>query len=136
YMLRTHTCGELTLADLGNEVKLCGWVQKARDLGGMTFVDMRDRYGITQLAFNSDDDPALRANARGLGREYVIQVKGTVIERTSKNLKIHTGEIEIKVSELNILNPAKLPPFLIEVETDGGEDIRMKYRYLDLRRNP
>jgi len=135
-MLRTHTCGELTLADLGNEVKLCGWVQKARDLGGMTFVDMRDRYGITQLAFNSDDDPALRANARDLGREYVIQVKGTVIERTSKNLKIPTGEIEIKVAELNILNPANLPPFLIEDETDGGEDIRMKYRYLDLRRNP
>lgn len=135
-MLRTHTCGELTLADLGQEVKLCGWVQKSRDLGGMTFVDMRDRYGVTQLTFNSDDDPALRANARELGREYVIQVSGTVIERTSKNLKMTTGEIEIKVSALEILNPAKLPPFMIEDETDGGEDIRMKYRYLDLRRNP
>ena len=135
-MLRTHTCGELTLADLGKEVKLCGWVQKSRDLGGMTFIDMRDRYGITQLAFNSDDDPALRTDARDLGREYVIQVRGTVIERTSKNLKIPTGEIEIKVVELSVLNPANLPPFLIEDETDGGEDIRMKYRYLDLRRNP
>jgi len=135
-MLRTHTCGELTLADLGKEVKLCGWVQKSRDLGGMTFVDMRDRYGITQLTFNSDDDPALRADARELGREYVIQVSGTVIERTSKNVKIPTGEIEIKVSGLEVLNAAKLPPFLIEDETDGGEDIRMKFRYLDLRRNP
>jgi len=135
-MLRTHTCGELTLNDLGKEVKLCGWVQKSRDLGGMTFVDMRDRYGITQLTFNSDDDPALRANARELGREYVIGVSGTVIERASKNLKMSTGEIEIKVSALEILNSAKLPPFMIEDETDGGEDIRMKYRYLDLRRNP
>lgn len=135
-MLRTHTCGELSIADLGKEVQLCGWVQKSRDLGGMTFVDMRDRYGITQLAFNSDDDASLRASARELGREYVIQVSGSVIERASKNLKISTGEIEIKVTSLTILNPAKLPPFLIEDETDGGEDIRMKYRYLDLRRNP
>src|SRR5690554_6357211 len=135
-MLRTHTCGELSLADLGKEVKLCGWVQKSRELGGMTFVDMRDRYGITQLTFNTDDDSTLRANARELGREYVIQVCGTVIERASKNLKMATGEIEIKVSQLNVLNPAKLPPFLIEDETDGGEDIRLKYRYLDLRRNP
>ncbi len=135
-MLRTHTCGELSIADLGKEVQLCGWVQKSRDLGGMTFVDMRDRYGITQLAFNSDDDASLRASARELGREYVIQVSGSVIERASKNLKIPTGEIEIKVTSLTILNPAKLPPFLIEDETDGGEDIRMKYRYLDLRRNP
>src|SRR5690554_2255106 len=135
-MLRTHTCGELSIADLGKEVQLCGWVQKSRDLGGMTFVDMRDRYGITQLAFDSEDDASLRASARELGREYVIQVSGSVIERTSKNLKIPTGEIEIKVNSLNILNPAKLPPFLIEDETDGGEDIRMKYRYLDLRRNP
>src|SRR5690554_6045395 len=135
-MLRTHTCGELSLADLGKEVKLCGWVQKSRELGGMTFVDMRDRYGITQLTFNSDDDSTLRANARELGREYVIQVSGTVIERASKNPKMSTGEIEIKVSQLDVLNPAKLPPFLIEDETDGGEDIRLKYRYLDLRRNP
>ncbi len=135
-MLRTHTCGELTIKDLGKEITLTGWVQKSRDLGGMTFVDIRDRYGITQLAFNSDDDADLRAKARELGREFVISVKGTVIERSSKNLKIATGEIEIKVSKLDILNPAKLPPFLIEDETDGGDDLRMKYRYLDLRRNP
>ena len=135
-MLRTHTCGELTISDLEKEVTLTGWVQKSRDLGGMTFVDMRDRYGITQLTFNSDDNAALRAQARELGREYVIKVSGKVIERSSKNLKISTGEIEIKVSNLEILNKAKLPPFLIEDETDGGEDLRMKYRYLDLRRNP
>ena len=135
-MLRTHTCGELTIIDLEKEVTLTGWVQKSRDLGGMTFVDMRDRYGITQLTFNSDDNAALRTQARELGREYVIKVSGKVIERSSKNLKISTGEIEIKVSNLEILNKAKLPPFLIEDETDGGEDLRMKYRYLDLRRNP
>ncbi len=135
-MLRTHTCGELSLKDLGDEITLTGWVQKSRDLGGMTFVDIRDRYGITQLAFNADDDAELRAKARELGREFVISVRGVVIERSSKNLKIPTGEIEIKVSKLEILNPAKLPPFLIEDETDGGDDLRMKYRYLDLRRNP
>ncbi|WP_134089673.1 aspartate--tRNA ligase [Olivibacter sp. XZL3] len=135
-MYRTHTCGELTLADLGKDITLCGWVQKSRDLGGMTFIDMRDRYGVTQLAFNADDDEMLRARARELGREYVIQVKGTVIERSSKNLKIPTGEIEIRVADLLVLNAAKLPPFLIEDETDGGDDLRMKYRYLDLRRNP
>ncbi len=135
-MLRTHTCGELSLKDLGKEITLTGWVQKSRDLGGMTFVDIRDRYGITQLAFNADDDAELRAKARELGREFVISVRGVVIERSSKNLKIPTGEIEIKVSKLDILNPAKLPPFLIEDETDGGDDLRMKYRYLDLRRNP
>lgn len=135
-MYRTHTCGQLTLADLGKNITLCGWVQKSRDLGGMTFIDMRDRYGVTQLAFNADDDEALRARARELGREYVIQVRGTVIERSSKNLKIPTGEIEIKVADLAVLNAAKLPPFLIEDETDGGDDLRMKYRYLDLRRNP
>jgi len=135
-MLRTHTCGELTIKDLGKEITLTGWVQKSRDLGGMTFVDIRDRYGITQLAFNSVDDADLRAKARELGREFVISVSGIVIERSSKNLKIATGEIEIKVSQLDILNPAKLPPFLIEDETDGGDDLRMKYRYLDLRRNP
>ncbi len=134
-MYRTHTCGELTLADLGKEVLLSGWVQKSRDLGGMTFIDMRDRYGITQLTFNSDDNAELRASARELGREYVIKVTGTVIERSSKNLKIPTGEIEIKVTELEVLNSSKLPPFLIEDETDGGEDLRMKFRYLDLRRN-
>lgn len=134
-MHRTHTCGELTLADLGKEVILSGWVQKSRDLGGMTFIDMRDRYGITQLTFNSDDNAELRASARELGREYVIKATGTVIERSSKNLKIPTGEIEIKVTTLELLNASKVPPFLIEDDTDGGEDLRMKYRYLDLRRN-
>jgi len=135
-MHRTHTCGELTIADLGKSVTLSGWVQKSRDLGGMTFIDVRDRYGITQLTFNADDNEELRTVATTLGREFVIKVNGTVIERSSKNLKIPTGEIEIKVSSLEILNSAKLPPFLIEDETDGGDDIRMKYRYLDLRRNP
>ncbi|MBM3402163.1 MAG: aspartate--tRNA ligase [Bacteroidetes bacterium] len=135
-MLRTHTCGELTIADLNKEVTLTGWVQKSRDLGGMTFIDMRDRYGMTQLTFNSDDDAEMRAQARELGREFVIKVSGKVIERSNKNLKMATGEIEIKVSKLELLNPAKLPPFLIEDETDGGDDLRLKYRYLDLRRNP
>ncbi|MEJ7694487.1 aspartate--tRNA ligase [Daejeonella sp.] len=135
-MLRTHTCGELTINDLSKEVTLTGWVQKSRDLGGMTFVDMRDRYGITQLTFNSDDNADLRAQARDLGREFVIKVTGKVIERSNKNLKISTGEVEIKVSTMELLNAAKLPPFLIEDETDGGEDLRAKYRYLDLRRNP
>ncbi len=135
-MHRTHTCGELTLADLGKKVVLSGWVQKSRDLGGMTFTDVRDRYGITQLAFDADDDEALLTKARALSREYVIKVTGTVIERSNKNPKIPTGDIEIKVSSLEILNAAKLPPFLIEDETDGGDDLRMKYRYLDLRRNP
>lgn len=135
-MLRTHTCGELTINDLDKEVTLTGWVQKSRDLGGMTFIDMRDRYGITQLTFNSDDNAEMRAQARDLGREFVISVTGRVIERSNKNLKMNTGEVEIKVSKLELLNAAKLPPFLIEDETDGGEDIRLKYRYLDLRRNP
>ncbi len=135
-MLRTHTCGELTIRNLGKEVTLTGWVQKSRDLGGMTFIDVRDRYGITQLTFNSDDDAELRSQARQLGREFVIQVMGKVIERSNKNSKMPTGDIEIKVSRLEILSAAKLPPFLIEDETDGGDDLRMKYRYLDLRRNP
>lgn len=135
-MHRTHTCGQLRLEDIGKGVTLSGWVQTSRDLGGMTFIDVRDRYGITQLTFDGDDDETLRSSARDLGREYVIQVRGTVVERSSKNNKIPTGEIEIKVTELTILNTAKLPPFTIEDETDGGEDIRMKYRYLDIRRNP
>lgn len=135
-MHRTHTCGELRLSDLGKTVTLSGWVQKSRDLGGMTFIDVRDRYGVTQLAFNVDDDQTLRAKALDLGREYVIKVTGTVIERSSKNNKIPTGEIEIKVTDLDILNASALPPFTIEDETDGGDDIRMKFRYLDLRRNP
>lgn len=135
-MHRTHTCGELTIADLGKEVVLSGWVQKSRDLGGTTFIDMRDRYGITQLVFNAEDNEEMRAKSRELGREFVIKVTGTVIERTNKNPKISTGDIEIKVSKLEILNAAKLPPFMIEDETDGGDELRMKYRYLDLRRNP
>ncbi|MEJ6980927.1 aspartate--tRNA ligase [Pedobacter sp. P351] len=135
-MHRTHTCGELTINDLGKEVTLAGWVQKSRDLGGMTFIDVRDRYGITQLLINMDEDPTLSEQARELSREYVIKVTGKVIERASKNPKIPTGDIEIKVSSIEILNEAKLPPFLIEDETDGGEDLRMKYRYLDLRRAP
>ena len=135
-MLRSHTCGELNLKHLDKEVILSGWVQKSRDLGGMTFVDLRDRYGITQLVFNMETDEALCLEARKLGREYVIQIKGKVIERSSKNKNIPTGEIEIEILDLNILNAAKTPPFTIENETDGGDDLRMKYRYLDLRRNP
>ena len=135
-MLRSHTCGELNLSHLDKEVILSGWVQKSRDLGGMTFVDLRDRYGITQLVFNMETDEALCLEARKLGREYVVQIKGKVIERSSKNKNIPTGEIEIEILDLNILNAAKTPPFTIENETDGGDDLRMKYRYLDLRRNP
>ena len=136
-MYRSHTCGQLRLSDAGNSVTLAGWVQRTRDLGGMTFVDLRDRYGITQLAFNpgSEAQQALVAQARTLGREFVVQVVGAVKERESKNRNIPTGEVEIVVQELNILNEAKLPPFLIEDETDGGDELRMKYRYLDLRRN-
>lgn len=134
-MYRTHTCGELTLADLGKEVTLSGWIHKSRDLGGMTFIDMRDRYGITQLTFDADDNAELRAKARDLGREYVIKIRGNVIERSNKNLKIPTGEIEIKVIDLEVLSESEVPPFLIDDETDGGEDLRMKFRYLDLRRN-
>jgi len=134
-MHRTHTCGELSIADLGKEVVLSGWVQKSRDLGGMTFVDIRDRYGITQLVFNLDDNQNA-AILNELGREYVIKATGKVVERSNKNPKMATGDIEIKVSKLEVLNPAKLPPFMIEDETDGGDDLRMKYRYLDLRRNP
>lgn len=135
-MLRTHTCGELNISHLGQTVTLCGWVQKSRDLGGTTFIDVRDRYGLTQLIFNTDSDASLREKSRGLGREFVIKVTGNVIERASKNTKIPTGEIEIAVTDIEVLNAAKLPPFLIEDETDGGEELRAKYRYLDLRRNP
>jgi aspartyl-tRNA synthetase len=135
-MLRTHTCGELNISHLGQQVTLCGWVQKSRDLGGMTFIDVRDRYGLTQLVFNPDSDSALREKTRELGREFVIKASGRVIERTSKNPKMPTGDIEIAVEELQILNSAKTPPFQIEDETDGGEELRAKYRYLDLRRNP
>jgi len=135
-MLRTHHCGELNKNDINKEVSLCGWLSKSRDLGGMTFIDLRDRFGITQLVFNMDDDAELCEKARKLGREFVLQAKGIVVERTNKNLNIPTGEIEIKVNTLEILNISKVPPFTIEDETDGGDDLRMKYRYLDIRRNP
>lgn len=135
-MYRSHTCGELRTAHIGQIVTLSGWVQRSRDLGGMTFVDLRDRYGITQLAFNMEGDAELGEKARKLGREFVVQAVGEVIERSSKNKNMATGEIEIRVTELHILNAAKLPPFTIEDETDGGDEIRMQYRYLDLRRTP
>jgi len=135
-MYRTHTCGELNIDFAGKEVTLCGWVQKSRDLGGMTFTDLRDRYGITQLVFNMETNSELCAQARKLGREYVVQVHGRVMERSNKNPKMPTGDIEIIVSELKVLNPSELPPFTIEEETDGGDELRMKYRYLDLRRAP
>ncbi len=133
-MYRSHTCGELRLSNAGEKVTLAGWVQRVRKMGGMTFVDLRDRYGITQLVFNEENDAPLCERANKLGREYVIQVIGTVNERYSKNTHIPTGEIEIIVSELNQLNASEIPPFTIEDNTDGGDDIRMKYRYLDLRR--
>ena len=135
-MLRTHNCGILNITNVSEAVTLSGWVQKTRDLGGMTFVDLRDRYGITQLAFNMDVDSALCTSARKLSREFIIQVTGVVIERSSKNQNIATGEIEIEVTKLSILNESKIPPFTIEDETDGGDELRMKYRYLDIRRNP
>ena len=133
-MYRTVTCGELRLADAGKTVTLAGWVQRIRKMGGMTFIDLRDRYGITQLSFNQETDAALCDAANKLGREFVLQVKGVVVERYSKNAALPTGEIEIEVKEMNVLNPAVTPPFTIEDETDGGDDLRMKYRYLDLRR--
>ncbi|MDR2680683.1 MAG: aspartate--tRNA ligase [Tannerella sp.] len=134
-MYRTKTCGELRLNNEGQSVILAGWVQKIRNMGGMTFVDLRDRYGITQLVFNEEADASLCEQANKLGREFVIQVKGTVKERFNKNTHIPTGEIEVIVSALNILNASLTPPFTIEDESDGGDDIRMKYRYLDLRRS-
>ncbi len=136
-MFRSHTNGELRMAHVGQEVTLCGWVQRSRDKGGMVWIDLRDRYGITQLMLEEGKTNAeAMATARSLGREFVIEAKGVVVERLSKNDKIATGDIEIKISTIKILNPAKLPPFLIEDDTDGGDDLRMKYRYLDLRRNP
>ncbi len=134
-MYRTHTCGDLRINDKGKDVTLCGWVQRSRDLGGMTFIDLRDRYGITQLVFNMETDAGLCGKARKLGREFVIRAEGTVAERSNKNPKIPTGEVEIVVNEFIILNKSDLPPFTIEDDTDGGEELRMKYRYLDLRRN-
>jgi aspartyl-tRNA synthetase len=133
-MYRTHTCGELRAADIGKEITLSGWVAIGRDLGGLTFVDLRDRYGITQLVFDMDDNAALCERARRLGREFVIQATGKVRERASKNPNRETGDVEIQVSDFKVLNAAKTPPFTIQDETDGGDDLRMKYRYLDLRR--
>ncbi len=135
-MHRTHTCGELTLPNKGIVVTLCGWVQKSRDLGGLTFVDLRDRYGVTQLIFNMETNSELCTAARKLGREFVIKARGVVAERSNKNAKMITGDIEILVDELVVLNSSETPPFTIEDQTDGGEDLRMKYRYLDLRRAP
>lgn len=134
-MYRTHTCGQLRIEDCGKEVTLSGWVQKSRDLGSMTFIDLRDRYGITQLVCDDTTDKSVYETAKTLSREYVIQVKGLVRERSSKNNKIPTGDIEIEVKDINILTTSKIPPFTIEDNTDGGDELRMKYRYLDLRRN-
>ena len=135
-MYRTHTCGELRIENVGQKVTLAGWVQRSRKLGGMTFIDLRDRYGITQLVLEADADAALVETATSLGREYVIQAIGEVVERQSKNAKMDTGDIEIKLEAINVLNKSVTPPFTIEDESDGGEDLRAKYRYLDLRRNP
>ncbi|MBP3538067.1 MAG: aspartate--tRNA ligase [Muribaculaceae bacterium] len=135
-MFRTNTCGELRLADAGKQTTLAGWVQRVRKMGGMTFLDLRDRYGITQIVFDNERNSALNDAANHLGREFVVQVKGTVAERTSKNPNMPTGDIEIIADELRILNSSEVPPFTIEDESDGGDDIRMRYRYLDLRRTP
>ena len=132
HMYRSHNCGELRASHIGQGVTLSGWVQKGRDLGGMTFVDLRDRYGITQLVFNLDANEELTMAARKLGREFVVQIKGQVEERSSKNSNRATGDIEINVTELKVLNASMTPPFTIEDETDGGDDIRMKYRYMDI----
>jgi len=134
-MFRSMTCGQLRLADVDKEVILAGWVQRVRKMGGMTFIDLRDRYGITQLVFNQEVDASLCEKANHLGREFVIQIKGIVKERYSKNANIPTGDIEIIVSELNILSTSDTPPFTIEDESDGGDDLRMQYRFLDLRRD-
>lgn len=135
-MFRTNTCGELRIENVGQQVTLAGWVQRVRRMGGMVFVDLRDRYGITQVVFLSEDNAELTEQANHLGREYVVQVKGRVAERTSKNPNMPTGDIEIMADEFTILNPSEVPPFTIEDESDGGDDLRMRYRYLDLRRNP
>ena len=135
-MYRTNTGGELRLADAGKKVTLAGWVQRVRKMGGMTFVDLRDRYGITQVVTNVEHDAALNESANRLGREFVVQITGTVAERTSKNPSLPTGDIEIIADTVTVLNPSEVPPFTIEDESDGGDDIRMRYRYLDLRRNP
>jgi len=134
-MLRTHTCGELRLTDVGQNVSLCGWLYKSRDIGSIGFIDLRDRYGITQLTFDENRNKAIFDTARLLGREFVLKVTGTVKERTAKNPNMPTGEIEIEVIDISVLNESKTPPFTIEEETDGGDELRMKFRYLDLRRN-
>ena len=136
-MLRTHTCGELTKTQLNQEVTLCGWVQKIRNKGFIVWIDLRDRFGITQLVFDEQrTSKEVFQKSLGLGREYVIQIKGKVLERESKNSNLLTGEIEIMVEKLDIISKSETPPFTIETETDGGEELRMKYRYLDIRRDP
>ena len=134
-MYRSHNCGELRMDHVGQTAVLSGWVQSNRDFGGLTFIDLRDRYGITQVVFNMDDDVALCEEARKLGREFVVKIEGLVRERSNKNPNRATGDIELEVKSLEILNASKTPPFTIEEDTDGGEELRMKYRYLDLRRN-
>ena len=134
-MYRTHTCGQLRLENVNESVCLSGWVQKVRNLGAMTFIDLRDRYGITQLVAEESASETVKQKIAELGREFVIQIKGKVVERASKNNKIPTGDIEIIVDEINILSHSEIPPFTIEDNTDGGDELRMKYRYLDLRRN-
>ena len=134
-MYRTKTCGELRISNVGETVTLAGWVQRTRKMGGMTFVDLRDRYGITQLVFNVDVNESLCDAANHLGREFVIQVTGTVEERSNKNANLPTGDIEIIASDLRVITQSEIPPFTIEDNTDGGDDLRMRYRYLDLRRN-
>ena len=135
-MYRTHNNGELRISDVDKKIKLCGWVQKSRDLGGMTFIDLRDRYGITQLTFNELSNSKLCKEARTVGREWVISIDGIVKERSNKNKNIATGDVEIEVTTLSVLKASKTPPFTIEDETDGGEELRMNYRFLDLRRSP
>ncbi|MEO0778466.1 MAG: OB-fold nucleic acid binding domain-containing protein, partial [Bacteroidota bacterium] len=135
-MYRTHTCDELRMDHVGQTVSLCGWLQASRDFGGMTFIDLRDRYGITQLVFDVEQDRELCERARKLGREFVLRATGLVRERSNKNPNRNTGDVEIEVQSLDVLNPSKVPPFTIADKTDGGDDLRMKYRYLDLRREP
>ncbi len=134
-MYRTHTCGELRITNINQQVTLAGWVQRIRDLGAMTFIDLRDRYGITQLVADNNAAEDTLNTIRALGREFVIQVNGTVRERSSKNTNIPTGEIEIDIKSVTVLNASVIPPFTIQDDTDGGDELRMKYRYLDLRRN-
>src|SRR6056300_1446642 len=133
-MIRTHTCGSLRLEDVGKTVTLCGWVQRRRDFGSMSFIDIRDRYGITQLSFNEDYNTDLLEQARSVAREFVVSITGKVTERSNKNENLATGDIEIVVNQLDVLNASLTPPFTIEEETDGGEEISMQYRYLDIRR--